>query len=256
LIQFEFPLNERVRTWLRIEDLFDKALFFVRASDQRAHHAALLAIFELVDVMARSELRSELMQELERQKQSLEGYLGNHSVDAGKLAEVLEKLEAALGNLRGHSGKPGQHVRENDWLTGIKNRTAIPGGACSFDLPGYHAWLSLPAAQREEDLMGWLGPLMSYRRAVGLVLHLLREGGYSSELVAEQGVHQQLLAGRVVQLVRIETEAGLNCAPEVSANKYAVNIRFTLVDKQQKPRTCNQAVPFRLTFCSLTGCCV
>jgi len=256
LIQFEFPLNERVRTWLRLEDLFDKALFFVRAPDSRSHHAALLAIFELVDVMARSELRSELLQELERQKAGLEALRGNPSVDIERLDEVLMQLGEVLADLHVLTGKPGQHVRDNDWLGGIKNRTGIPGGACSFDLPSYHAWLSLPAMQREADLMGWLSPLLAYRKAVGIVLRLLRESGAVSQHVAAQGGYQLMLGGRVVHLVRVGLDQALDCAPEVSANKYAVNIRFTVVDKLQKPRTCERDVPFQLTFCSLGGCCI
>lgn len=256
MIQFEFPLNERVRTWLRIEDLFDKALFFVRAGDARSHHAALLAIFELGEVMARSELRSELLQELERQKSALEAYQGNPAVDGERLEGVLAHLGGALADLHALSGKPGQHLRENDWLAGIKNRTGIPGGTCSFDLPSYHAWLNLPGAQREADLMNWLGPLLHYRNAVGNVLRLLRESGNVSQHVAAQGMYQLMLGGRVAHLVRIGLDEGLNCAPEVSANKYAVNIRFTVVDKLQKPRTCEQDIRFQLTFCSLGSCCI
>lgn len=256
LIQFEFPLNERVRTWLRLEDLFDKALFFVRAQDSRSHHAAMLAIFELVDVMARSELRSELLQELERQKTSLDALRGNPSVELERLEEILLQLGEVLADLHALSGKPGQHVRDNDWLGSIKNRTGIPGGACSFDLPSYHAWLNAPAGQREADLMAWLAPLLPYRKAVVIVLRLLRESGSLSQHVAGQGLYQLMLGGRIVHLVRIGLDPGLNCAPEVSANKYAVNVRFIVVDKQQKPRTCERDIPFQLTFCSLGGCCL
>lgn len=253
MIQFEFPLNERVRTWLRLEDLFDKALFFIRAADPRSHHAALLAIFELVDVMARSELKSELLQELERQKAGLEVLRGNPSVDGGRLEDVLTRIATSLAELHAQGVKPGQHVRENDWLCGIKNRTGIPGGTCSFDLPSYHAWLSSGESQRVSDLMAWLSPVLPYQYAVAIVLRLLRDSGYASQHVAVQGIYQHMLAGRAVQLVRIGLQGVHRCAPEVSANKYAVNIRFTVVDKVQKPRTCEEDLAFQLTFCSLSG---
>jgi len=161
-----------------------------------------------------------------------------------------------LADLHLLSGKRGQHVRENDWLLGIKNRTGIPGGTCSFDLPSYHAWLSATGNQREADLRAWLGPLLPYWKAVGIVLRLLRESGHVSQHLAEAGAFQLMLGGRVVHLVRIGLAEGLICAPEVSANKYAVNIRFTVVDKVQKPRICEDDVPFQLTFCSLGGCCL
>lgn len=255
MIVYEYPLNERIRTWLRLEDLFGKAGFFIRASDPRSHHAALLAIFELVDVMARSELRSELIQELERQKQSFEPLRGNPAVDSERLDSVLSNLAAALSDLHLQSGKLGQHVRDNEWLAGIKSRTGIPGGACGFDLPGYHYWLNQPAQRRQEDLQVWLGPLLPVRAGVDVVLKLMRESGNLTHYVAQGGVFQLMLGGRVAQLLRVGIDADLSCVPEVSANKYAVNMRFVTVGTNQKARTFEQDVPFELMFCSLAGCC-
>lgn len=255
MIVYEFPLNERVRTWLRLEDLFDKARFFLEAADPRSHHAALLALFELVEVVARPELKSEIIQELERQKIALEGLRSNPAVDSARLDDILARIAVSLAQLHALHGKPGQALRENEWLAGIRNRTSIPGGACSFDLPGYHYWLNATAAQRAADLMDWLRPLLPLEEAVTLILKLLRESGTDGHYVANAGVFQWMLGGRVVHLLRVGVSADLPCAPEVSANKYAVNIRFTVVDKAQKPRTCERDVAFDLTFCSLSGCC-
>jgi cell division protein ZapD len=254
VISYEYPLNERIRTWLRLEDLFGKAVFFINAADQRSHHAALLAIFELVDVMTRSELRSELIQELERQKCSFEPLRGNPAVDPGRLEEVLDHLSASLTELHDQTGKLGQHVRENDWLTGIKSRTGIPGGVCSFDLPGYHYWLNQTTLQRQEDLKNWLAPMLPIKNGVDVLMKLLRESGNSTGYVAEGGLFQLMLGGRIAQLIRVGLASKWSCVPEVSANKYAVNMRFVTVGTSQKARTFDQDVPFELVFCSLSGC--
>lgn len=255
MIVYEYPLNERIRTWLRLEDLFDKALFFLQANDARSHHAALLAVFELADVMARPELRSDLIQELERQKQSLEPLRDNPAVDASRLDGLLDGIGAILANLHGQTGKLGQHIRDNDWLVSIKGRTGIPGGVCGFDLPGYHYWLNLPAATRMADLRQWLAPLLPIRQGVELILDLLRESGNQGHYRASSGMFQLMLGGRVVQLLRVGLDNDWPCVPEVSANKYAVNLRFVTVDKNQKSRTFEQEVAFELVFCSLLGCC-
>jgi cell division protein ZapD len=246
---YEFPLNERVRTWLRLEDLFDKTLFFVRAEDARSHHAALLGIFELVDVTARSELKSELIQELERQKNSLEILRSNPAVDSARLGKVLSEISVALADLHAMSGKIGQHVRDNEWLLGIKGRASMPGGTCSFDLPVYHFWLMEPAARRNADLMQWLGPLLPLKGAAAVVLRILRESGHVSRHVATQGLFQLMLGGRTAHLLRVALDAP--CAPEVSANKYALNIRLLSPDTVQKPKLCDRDVEFDLTFCNL-----
>lgn len=246
---YEFPLSERIRTWLRLEDLFDKALFFARAEDARSHHAALLGIFEIVDVTTRSEMKSELIQELDRQKSSLEALRANPAVDSIRLNDILSRITSALAEVHAMTGKIGQHVRENEWLAGIKGRAGIPGGACSFDLPVYHFWLSQSVTRRNADLMEWLGPLLPLKSAVDVVLGILRESGHVSQHTAVQGMFQLMLGGRTAHLLRVALDAP--CAPEVSANKYALNIRFLTPDTVQKPRPCDRDVVFELTFCSL-----
>lgn len=246
---YEFPLNERIRTWLRLEDLFDKALFFSREEDARSHHAALLGIFEIVDVTTRSELKSELIQELDRQKTGLEILRCNPAVDADRLGKVLGEIGAALSDLHAMTGKIGQHVRDNEWLAGIKGRAGIPGGTCSFDLPVYHFWLNQAPGRRNADLMTWLGPLLPLKSAVDVVLRILRESGHVSQHTAVQGLFQLMLSGRTAHLLRVALDAP--CAPEVSANKYALNIRLLAPDTVLKPRLCDRDVVFELTFCNL-----
>lgn len=245
---YEFPLNERIRIWLRLADLFDKALFFCRSTESFCHHAGLLAIFEIVDVLARSEIKTELLQELERQKQGLEALRANPKVDSRRLDEILSQVGEAQSTLLSMTGKMGQHIRDNEWLASIKGRACIPGGACSFDLPVYHFWLSRPAEARHADLMTWLSPILPVKQSVDLVLKLLRESGHVSEHVAVQGQFQLMLGGRTAQMLRIIVQA--DCAPEVSANKYAVNVRFMLPDTAQKPHVCEEDVPFELVFCN------
>lgn len=253
MIVYEYPLNERIRTWLRLEELFEKTDFFIQADDPRSHHAALLAIFELVDVMARPELRSELLQELERQKQAFEPFRGNPAVDSKRLEEVLQSLNDSLSMLHVQSGKLGQHIRDNEWLNSIKSRTCIPGGVCGFDLPSYHYWLNLAPSRRREELLAWLMPVRAIGNGVEVVLRLLRESGSITRYVAQSGLFQLMLGGRVAQLLRVGVEDHMPCLPEVSANKYAVNVRFVLAGTSQKSRTYEEDVPFDLVFCSLAG---
>jgi cell division protein ZapD len=140
-------------------------------------------------------------------------------------------------------------VRDNEWLCSIKGRAGIPGGTCSFDLPVYHYWLNQPEASRRKDLQAWLHPMLHVKDAVEVVLRILREGGHVSSHTAVQGLFQLMLAGRSAQMLRVAMNAP--CAPEVSANKYAVNIRFLVPDTVQKPKLCDRDVEFDLTFCNL-----
>lgn len=250
MITYEFPLNERVRTLLRLEDLYERAHYFAAKKDPEEHQVAITSLFEILDVAGRADLKSELMQELERQKQHLEALKKNPSVAQDTLSTVLVDIENAVVNLYATSGKTGQELRENDWLMSIKQRSGIPGGVCEFDLPSYHFWLNQDANHRQIDLETWLAPFSPIRQGVRIILKLLRESGKTSEQTAQQGIYQQTLAGRLAQMIRIRIEKKFDAVPEVSANKYALNVRFTTAGDLQRKRS-EDDVPFELTFCNL-----
>lgn len=251
MISYEFPLNERVRTLLRLEDLYDRAERFASGADPLSHHAAIIALFELLDVASRADLKSELMQELERQRQHLEALRSNPAISTEALDRVLVEIDRASAGLYQASGKTGQEIRENDWLMSIRQRAAIPGGVCEFDLPSYHYWLHQAPELRRGELLGWLGHFAPLREGVRIVLKLLRESGKSTGSLAPGGVFQQMMGGRLAQLLRVSLAAGLPCVPEVSANKYALNVRFTHALGPDRGKTFDQDVSFELVFCSI-----
>jgi cell division protein ZapD len=251
VISYEYPLSERVRTLLRLEDLFERVDYFVRKNEPLEHHVALLSIFEILEVSGRADLKSDLLQELERQKQALELLRDNPEVSEAALDNVLWQIDQASSKLYQSSGKIGQELRENEWLMSIRQRTSIPGGVCEFDLPSYHYWLQQPAEQHRRDLEQWLAPFLPIRDAIAIVLRLLRESGKTTSQIAYQGVYQQMMAGRVAQMLRIRLARHYHCVPEISANKYALNIRFTTQEGMQRPKAAETDVEFELTFCNL-----
>jgi cell division protein ZapD len=52
-------------------------------------------------------------------------------------------------------------------------------------------------------------------------------------------------------MLRIRLKRDYLCVPEVSANKYALNIRFTSQEGGQRPTVVESNVDFELTFCNL-----
>jgi cell division protein ZapD len=256
VITYEYPLSERIRTLLRLEDLFDKTQFFLARDHALDHHSALLAIFEIIDVAGRADLKSDLMQELERQRQVLMNLRNSPEVAQDALDKVLTEVEQTHAALSSNLAKTGQHMRENEWLMSVKSRTNIPGGACEFDLPSYHFWLHRPAADRLADLNVWLGPLLPLRDGLIIVLRLLRESGRPAPFTAAQGQFQQMLSGRVAQLIRVRLADDQAYIPEISANKYALMIRFTSPGSNgwsasNRPRQAEASVAFELTYCNL-----
>jgi cell division protein ZapD len=251
VISYEFPLTEKVRTLLRLEDLFARMAHFTEHEHSVGHHAALMTMFEILEVISRADLKSDLLQELERQKRVLSNLHNNPAISEQALEAILAEIEQSSGLLLAMSGKIGQHLRENEWLMGIKQRAVMPGGTCEFDLPSYHYWQAQDAASRRANLRSWLDPLLPLHIALKIVLRLLRENGKIFQFTAHQGTFQQMQGGRVAHMLRVRLSRKLACIPEVSANKYTINIRFIAANYAAKSTLYEQDVPFELTFCSL-----
>lgn len=253
VLTYEFPLNERTRTLLRLEDLFARFEHYMRKPDAPSHHAALLSLFEILEVAGRADLKSELLQELERQKNALESLRNNPEIDEVRLQRVLTDIETTSARLLEMSGRMGQHIRDNEWLMSIKQRTTIPGGTCEFDVPSYHYWLNQPAEVRVDALMHWLAPLLPIDAGLAIVLRLLRDSGRTTDCVAKNGSFQQMASGKQVQLLQVRVASDLACVPELSANKYMINVRFIATNTLggERLKQCGETIPFELTFCNL-----
>ncbi|HYC43052.1 MAG TPA: cell division protein ZapD [Noviherbaspirillum sp.] len=250
MIIYEYPFNERIRTLLRLEDLYEKFIFFLHQEHPQQHHVALATIFEMLEVAGRADLKSDLLQELERQKQTLLGFKSNPNVASERLDEVLSDVDRSLVALMGSQGKTGQNIRDNEWLMSIRGRTIIPGGACEFDLPSYYAWQQRSPQQRFNDISGWFAPLVPLFDAISVVLRLLRESGRSTKTIAQAGSYQQMLQGKVYQMLRLGIDEALGAIPEISANKYMLWVRFTSQDGDMKPKSFENDVPFELALCN------
>ena len=168
MILYEYPFNERIRTYLRLEHLFGRLGELAERDEPVDHHYAITTIFEIMDVGGRADLKTEVLKDLEKQKHVLNGYRGHPSISESALDEVIAQLDGHFSALSGLPGKVGQTLTENDWLMSIRSRAGIPGGTCEFDLPAYFSWQHLPGNRRREDR---LGPCCRNRRRVDRLGH-------------------------------------------------------------------------------------
>ena len=147
-----------MRTLLRLEDLYERVDFFLERDDPaRAPRRASPSLFEILEVASRADLKTDLLQELDRQRTFLEALRDNPAISEASLERRARRDRSRRRQACTQtSGKTGQELRENEWLMGIKQRTAIPGGTCEFDLPSYHYWLHQDADAPPRDLERWL----------------------------------------------------------------------------------------------------
>ncbi len=251
MILYEYPLTERIRSLLRLEDVFQRATFFRDGDGHHQHVCALASLFDLLDLTARSDLRSDLMAELDAQGRALSGFRGAPSVSTPALENLLTDVRKCHETLAASGGKPGHALRDNEWLMAVRSRTLIAGGAADYDMPSFWAWQHLPVERRRADIDRWLAPFRPFEAALALVLRLLRESGSSLDIEASDGSCQHALGGQTYQLAQLHVDPGLGAIPDISANKYLLWIRFSSMNEAGRLQALERPVRFKLTLCNL-----
>jgi len=250
VILYEYPFNERVRAFLRLEYLFDRLFFFAQPGDARMHQVAVASLFDILDAIERSDMKGAVLQDLEKQRVALNSLRDHPGVAQEALHDAVREIERVCAGLA-TQGKTGQALRENEWLVSLRGRLAVPGGAMQVDMPSYFAWQNKPQDVRCADLKQWMMPLIPFYEGMTIALRLLRESGHRADVTAEQGTYQQMLGGKIYQLLRVWVDEAAGVFPEISANKYMVWIRFSTQDGELKPQQFGGDVPFRMALCNV-----
>lgn len=251
-IDFEQPLNERMRTYLRLEFLYQQTLYHRQSSDAWATRAAVSSILEILAITARGDCRSDVLKELERQIGILNEFKSRSGIDMTRLNTVMTQLTALRTELSTAGGLLMQGLRESEFLNAIKHRTAIPGGTCAFDLPDYFHWLGQSHEVREQAFKEWLTNLSPLCNAVIELLWITRQNARPRKEIATGGVFQLALdRDTPSQLLRITLPAGTNLYPETSGSHHRCSIRFMeWIDVSTRPTQTSKDVPFLLTACT------
>lgn len=251
VILYEYPFNERIRTYLRLEQLFRRMVELVPRQHPLDHHFAIQTIFEIIEVASRADMKSDVLKDLERHKQQLIAYRGNPMISEQALNEAIAQLEDCFSQLSGLAGKTGQSLTENDWLMSIRSRIGIPAGTCEFDLPAYYSWQHHSAEQRQADLQRWSVPLAPLAESIVLLLKMLRDSGSPQKVVAPGGQFQQTLPqGRTFQLLRLRMDPSTGLIPEISGNRLMLSVRLMRQGEDDRLHPAQDDTAFELTLCA------
>ena len=251
MILYEYPFNERVRTYLRLEQLFARLSELMSRANPLDHHFAIQTIFEVMDVAARADMKSDVLKDIDRHRLQLNSYRGNPAISERVLDEVIGQLDACFTQLSGLAGKTGQSLTENDWLMAIRSRIGIPGGTCEFDLPAYFHWQHRPVQQRQADLQRWVQVLVPLAEAISLLMKMMRDSGSPHKVIAPAGQFQQNLPqGRTYQLLRLAIDPLLGLIPEISGNRLMLSVRLLRQGDDERLHPAQDDASFELTLCT------
>src|SRR6185437_5502591 len=157
ILVFEQPLNERMRTFLRLDFLYNQALYHNEVSSPWSSRAAVSSLIDILAITVRGDVRSDVLKELESQLTTLNEFQSNPGVDSQRLKTLTSNLARLRTDLMSAGSAFLQPLRDSEFLSAIKLRSGIPGGTCEFDLPDYTFWLAQPDEPRIRSFNQWLG---------------------------------------------------------------------------------------------------
>jgi len=249
---YEHPLNERLRFFLRLEFLFRQARHSLRGEAVWDSHNSLTTLLEILNIVSRIDLKTEVIKELDRINGTLSALTQTPDINHDTLGQLLSTLSGFKSQLHAIEGPLAQELRENEFFKSLIQRSGIPGGLCDFDLPQYRHWLKRPTEERIENLKHWLSTLDTLRLSVELMLKLIRESSDPVAKTAENGIyHQSLETSTPYQMIRIWLPSDSPYSVEISAGRHRLTARFMETNASTRPFQTANNVDFHMSCCAL-----
>lgn len=245
-ILYEHPLNERIRNYLKLEQLFAQASDCLNYNITTSHSVFFNALFAILDTLERNDIRGDLIKDLEKLEQSLVIWSQNPDINSTALEDNLQKTVQLSSKLKVHSAQWLQ-LKEDKFLTSLKQRFAIQGGSSHFDLPQLQFWLNQPSVQIEAHCRQWLLMLEQINAALSLNLMFIRQRAGFKEITTESGFFQD--NGEGLMLIRIKVSDNLPFYPTISGNRFRYSIRFMMPCTETGRKYSKQATKFYLARC-------
>ena len=248
---YEQPLSERMRTFLRLEFLYQQMLYNGESESDWASRATIGTLLEVMAILSRGDVRSDVHKELDHQLGVLERFQSQPGVDGGRLDTLIHNLSASRDELSRIGTAFLNPLKDCEFLNAIKHRSAIPGGTCEFDLPEYSHWLRQPHERRQQDMDKWLGAIRPVCDAATELLWLIRESAQPAEKMAINGMYQHNMQKDTnCRLLRVSLEGNSSLFPEISGSQYRFTVRFlewSTIDRRAVQT--GHDVPFQLSVC-------
>ena len=240
MIHYEFPLNEKTRKFLRLEEMFLRAEIQLANRMKVSGCELFETLFNLMASASRSDLKVELIQELERQRGKVEKLKNTR-----KNIDLQKNLKKYRAMLEKSSIKPGFYFGADKFLQEIKARSDSPFGILSTDFPEMQLWLQTQTPQsRRLFFREKFTPFLPIKNAITFLNSILRK---NAKLELHKSNHARyeikLDSTQKNDLVLVQISEKLGVIPALSSNKYAVNINFNATKKSRKV---NKSMNFKI----------
>lgn len=250
---YEFPLNNRMRYFLRYESLASRLEKDIQQNHYHNTIEVLRLFFELLELTKNVDLKSETMHQLRWQIQTLEKFSNHPQIKQHDLQKIISKKNKLLPMLETMSLNSLTY-QNHHFLNAVKRRLEIPGGICSFDIPLLTSWLQLPLDQQLQNIREWNRPFTQLYESISDCLALSRNDGEFIEHTAKEGYYSQDFGDRKAhwQMLRIKMGGSAAVYPEISAGRPRFTIHFfSLGDLAAKPPQAKEDIQFKVALCQI-----
>ncbi|MFC0180852.1 cell division protein ZapD [Thorsellia kenyensis] len=228
-IIFEHPLTEKMRTWLRLEYLFKSINCSKEIDSESMAINHLRSLIEISEVLERGDIKVDLYKDLDRFQAKFSFWSQAADVDQNVISNWQNKLKSLSEGIK-QAGRFNTHLQNDKLLNVVRQRIAIPGGCCNFDLPTFHVWLHLPKYRQQEIINDWFRPLEILYEVIATINDLTRNMGQLKQVVAKKGFFQDVAEDK--ELLRLHLSTQDLIYPQVSGVKNRFMIRFLPYDAE------------------------
>lgn len=245
-VLYEHPLNERIRNYLKLEQLFSQAQSTDCDEISKNHQVFFTALFSIIDTLERNDIRGDLIKDLEKLEQNLVLWSRSPEVDGNALDDNIKKTVSLLCQLKSPTPQWFK-LKDDKFLVGLKQRYAMQGGSSSFDLPQLTFWLNQSKDKIKHHIHRWLELLDQIFCSLSLILMFIRQRSNFDKIDVDNGFYQDV--GEGLLLLRIKLDDTDSFYPTVSGNRFRYSIRFMLPCSETGKKYHVQKVLFQLARC-------
>ena len=240
---YEQPTDERIRKFLKLENIYMKINNHMDIDSKYDAYSTLLNISELFINLTRSEIKRDLISEIETQKVRYQEYSKLDGADRIKLNSIMEKQNAILKTL---------HDLEANYLNVLKNdellQTIIKHINTSCADLDY--WLSRDHDFRKNQINLWLELIKPIENSIFFCLDLLRKSSETVEITAKDGMYLfKMDIEKKIRLLRVTMKTDNYFFPRISVGPQRATVAFMTIDDNNKIIRLNQDINFVLDLC-------
>ncbi len=247
---YELPLNERLRTFMRIEFLFSRLKYFVSNLDDNWQTRTVIhTLLEIYSILSRTDVRREVLADLDRYIMQMQRFQSAPDADNNMVNNVLEDLDLIKNQVMDIGTDYLLELREDEFIASLLHRHTLPGGKAEFDMPKYKFFLESDKKDVALQINNWVDIVRPICEGIDKLMWIIRESNEPIATVAVGGQYNHQIERRTqISLVRIITNDS-DIYPEISGGRHLIAVRFCSLNKDGLYVQYEDNVEFKIALC-------